>query len=142
MFRHILVPTDLTERSTGAIQLAMDMYTNCFSGEKQGGRISLLHVVQKVVEDEDEDFTDFYEDLKERARARFERIASDTDLPVEKHILVGSRVEEIIRFARENQVDLTVLSSHRIDPENPAEGWGTISHKVGILAPCPVMLVK
>ncbi|MCF8085678.1 MAG: universal stress protein [Desulfohalobiaceae bacterium] len=142
MFRHILVPTDLTERSAGAIQLAMDMHTNCFSGEEQEGKISLLHVIQKVVEDEEEDFSDFYEDLKARARDRFEDIARDTRLPVEKHILVGSRVEEIVRFARENQVDLAVLSSHRIDPDNPAEGWGTISHKVGILAPCPVMLVK
>lgn len=140
MFQHILVPTDLTERSTGAIQIAMDLHRQCASPEK--AKITLLHVIQKVVEDEDEDFNDFYEDLKARARERFETIAVDTDLPLEKHILVGSRVEEIIRFAQENQVDLTVLSSHRIDPENPAEGWGTISHKVGILAPCPVMLVK
>lgn len=143
MFRHILVPTDLTEHSAGAVQLAMEMHTHCFSGdEQQEGKISLLHVIQKVVEDGDEDFTDFYEDLKARARTRFEDIARDTRLPMKKHILVGSRVEEIIRFARENQVDLIVLSSHQIDPENPAEGWGTISHKVGILAPCPVMLVK
>jgi universal stress protein A len=142
MFRHILVPTDLTERSAGAIQLAMDMHTHCFSGEEQEGKISLLHVIQKVVEDGEEDFSDFYEDLKARARSRFEEIARDSRLPVEKHILVGSRVEEIVHFAQENQVDLVVLSSHRIDPEHPTEGWGTISHKVGILAPCPVMLVK
>jgi nucleotide-binding universal stress UspA family protein len=140
MFQHILVPTDLTEGSTGAIQIAMDLHRQCASPEE--AKISLLHVVQKVVEDEDEDFNDFYEDLKARAREGFETIAVDTDLPMEKYILVGSRVQEIIRFARDNQVDLVVLSSHRIDPENPAEGWGTISHKVGILAPCPVMLVK
>ncbi len=142
MFRHILVPTDLTEHSQGAIQLALEMQANCSSGEEYEGGITLLHVVQKVVEDGEEDFSDFYEDLKARARSRFERIAPDTNVPVEKHILVGSRVEEILRFARENQVDLIVLSSHHIDPQNPAEGWGTISHKVGILAPCPVMLVR
>ena len=34
------------------------------------------------------------------------------------------------------------MSSHKLDPENAAEGWGTISFKVGVLSHCPVMLVK
>ena len=57
-------------------------------------------------------------------------------------ILCRGRVREIVSFTRENGVDLIVLSSHRIDKIHPAEGWATISYKVAILAPCPVLMVK
>ena len=54
----------------------------------------------------------------------------------------GNRAPEIVRYAGEIGVDLIVLKSHRIDLENPSAGWGTVSYKVGILAQCPVLLVK
>jgi nucleotide-binding universal stress UspA family protein len=54
----------------------------------------------------------------------------------------GKRIQEILRFAEDLKADLIIMNSHRMDPENPAEGWGTISHKVGILSQCPVLLVK
>jgi hypothetical protein len=38
-------------------------------------------------------------------------------------------------------VDRIVLSSHRIDLQNPSAGWGTVSYKVGILSQCAVLLV-
>ncbi len=47
-----------------------------------------------------------------------------------------------MRYAVEEGMDLIVLKSHRIDLENPSAGWGTVSYKVGILAQCPVLLVK
>ena len=28
------------------------------------------------------------------------------------------------------------------DPEHPAAGWGSLSHKIGLLSSCPVLLVK
>ena len=60
----------------------------------------------------------------------------------EKQILYGKRVYEILNFAAEHGVDLIIMSSHKLDPENVTEGWGTISFKVGVLSHCPVMLVK
>ena len=53
-----------------------------------------------------------------------------------------TRQPEILRYAAQEKVDLVVLTSHRIDPANPEARWGTLSHKVGLLAPCPVLLVK
>ncbi len=61
---------------------------------------------------------------------------------MEKHILYGRRVYEILNFAVAQGVDLIIMSSHKLDPENVTEGWGTISFKVGVLSHCPVMLVK
>jgi nucleotide-binding universal stress UspA family protein len=34
------------------------------------------------------------------------------------------------------------LASHRIDLSRPGYGWSTLSYKIGVLAPCPVRLVK
>jgi len=66
----------------------------------------------------------------------------NADIDVSSHILIGHRVQEIINFAAENDIDLIVMNSHKIDLQNPDEGWGTISHKVSILAQCPILLVK
>ena len=52
------------------------------------------------------------------------------------------RAAEIVKYASRNEVDLIVLSSHRIEKIHPAEGWATISYRVAILAHCPVMMVK
>jgi hypothetical protein len=57
-------------------------------------------------------------------------------------VIFGSRAHEIVRYAVETGVDLIVLSSHRLDPQNPSVGWGTVSYKVGILSKYPVLLVK
>ncbi len=45
-------------------------------------------------------------------------------------------------FAAEEDSDLIILSSHRIDLENPGSSWTTLSYKVAILAQRPVLLVK
>jgi len=37
---------------------------------------------------------------------------------------------------------LIVMASHRIDREQPAHDWSSISYAVAILSPVPVLLVK
>ena len=55
----------------------------------------------------------------------------------------GLRVAEaIVKYAAANEVDLIVLASHRVKPSRVDRDWGTMSYKVGILAQCPVLLVK
>jgi universal stress protein A len=58
------------------------------------------------------------------------------------YITVGHRIQEIINFAAEQQVEVIVMNSHKVNLQNPDEDWGTISYKVGVLAQCPVLLVK
>ncbi len=67
-----------------------------------------------------------------------------------KHVLIGSRVSviygkragEIVKFAAKQSVDLIVMSSHKPNLNNPSRDFGTISHRVAIIAPCAVLLVK
>jgi nucleotide-binding universal stress UspA family protein len=108
-------------------------------------RITLLHVIETIADDDTEEFERFYSTLTRRSENKMRELGAEYDATqanIETKVLLGSRVGEILSFAQEQGVDLILLNSHRIDLENPTEGWGTISHKVGILAPCPVMLVK
>jgi hypothetical protein len=35
-----------------------------------------------------------------------------------------------------------VLTAPRVTPKDLETGWGSLSYKVGIFSPCPVLLVK
>jgi nucleotide-binding universal stress UspA family protein len=138
MYQHILVPVDFSERNRQALGVALDM------AQWGNGRVSLLHVI-KQISGTLEDFQDFYENLETEANEKMAILVAsfpDAAISPTAHIIIGHRVEEILRFAAAQEVDLIVMSSHKIDWQHPDEGWGTISHKVSILAQCPVLLVK
>ena len=139
MFKHILVPTDFTEKSLRAVEIAMQMAL------QEMCKVTLLHVIETIEDAEGDEFTEFYERLRTHSQKRLTEIGKrfvSRDLLVQTEILYGNRASEIVRFAHENEIDLIVLSSHRIDAAGEALGFGTISYKVGILAHCPVMMVK
>ncbi len=139
MFKHILVPTDFTDRNRKAMDIAVKMAT------ENNAVITLLHVIETIEGTDSEDFKKFYRQLGLRAEKKMDKLLSEisrNELSIEKQILYGTRVFEILNFANTHQIDLIIMSSHRLDPENATEGWGTISFKVGVLSHCPVMLVK
>ena len=138
MFRNILVPTDLTEKSAKALEIALGV------GSKDHCRVTLLHVIE-TIEDGDEEFHDFYQRLKDRAYKAMKEMVSRLKIGsfhLHQEVVCGNRVKEIVRYALEKEMDLIVMASHPIDPKVPSEGWATISYRVGILSHCPVMMVK
>lgn len=138
MYQHILVPVDFSERNQEALGVAVTM------AQMSHGRVSLLHII-KLISGAYEEFQDFYQKLEADAHEKMAALMAlqpDVEIDLTPHIIVGHRVEEILRFAGEEDVDLIVMSSHKIDLQHPDAGWGTISHKVSILAQCPVLLVK
>jgi nucleotide-binding universal stress UspA family protein len=139
MFKHILVPTDFTDQSLKAIDIAIRMAL------RDVNKVTLLHVIETIADADSEEFDVFYDKLAKRAQNKLGEMArryDREDLVIHTEIMYGKRAIEIVKFARENAVDLIVLSSHKIDRKNALGGWGTISYKVGILSHCPVMLVK
>jgi nucleotide-binding universal stress UspA family protein len=139
MFKHILIPTDFTEKSLRAVEIAMQMAFQDMC------KVTLLHVIETIEGAEGDEFTEFYEKLRSHSQERLTELVKrfvSRDLLIQTEILYGNRANEIVRFAHENDIDLIVLSSHRIDAAGEALGFGTISYKVGILAHCPVMMVK
>jgi universal stress protein A len=138
-FRHILVPTDLTDRTEKALQLAGQL------ASPAGGRVTLLHVTETIQGLSPEEVKPLYDRLERKARKAMEALTrrARENAPAAARVIVrGRRAEEIVKYAAANEVDLVVLASHRVNPSLVDRDWGTISYKVGILAQCPVLLVK
>ena len=137
-FHHLLVPTDLTERTEKALQVADKLAVSDKS------RITLVHVIETIDGVQFDELKAFYERLEQKAWTAMTRLARGVPgvAQVESAVVYGRRAEEIVKYASANDVDLIVLASHRVDPSMVNLDWGTISYKVGILAQCPVLLVK
>lgn len=138
MFSNILVPVDLTDKNSRAVEAALELAV------KFDSRITLLHVIETIDLPFDE-LEEFYGRLERKAAAGMEELAAPVEAdgyPVERCVAYGSRSREIVSHAERDDVDLIVMSSRPIDPENPTQDWATLSYKVAILARCPVLLVK
>jgi nucleotide-binding universal stress UspA family protein len=142
MFRKILVPVDFTEKNEAALASAIEI-----AGRSDGeeSEVTLLHVIETIEHVEFDEMKDFYRGLETRAAAKLfameERFQS-AGVRVRHDILYGKRAETIVRFAEDHEMDLMILSSHKVDREHPALGWGTISYRIAIVVRCPVLLVK
>ena len=140
MFKNILVPTDLTGKSIKALEIAATMVKDSKC------RITLLHVVETIEDDGgEEEFKEFYNKLADRAGKKMSGLVNKyaTDkIDIRTEIIYGKRVPEIVRYASAKDIDLIILSSHKLENTESMDGWATISYRVGILAPCPVMMVK
>ncbi|MFC1895792.1 universal stress protein [Thermodesulfobacteriota bacterium] len=139
MFKNILVPTDLSEKSAGALEIAANIalqYQAC---------VYLLHVIEVIADASFDEFKDFYMRLEKKAQRAMDALTApykDRSVDLRPSTVYGTRAGEILNFATSHDIDLIVLNSHRIVPGDSIQGWGTISYKVGILAQCPVLLVK
>lgn len=139
MFKKILLPVDLTDKHKPALDAAADL------ARQHGGEIVLLHVIETIPGLAMEEDRDFYGRLEKKARAHLGRLGEQLKQHLvawQTEVLYGNRVPEIVRFAAARNIDLIVLTSPRLDPADPQAGWGSLSYKIGLLCPCPVLLVK
>ena len=139
MFKNILVPTDFLDNDQHALDIAVRLCS------MDNGKISLLHVIEVIQNTTFEEFEDFYSGLEKRSFKALNAIIARLDtkeMTVEPGVVYGNRTREIVRYAEENNADLIIMKSHKVDLEERSQGWGTISYKVSILAQCPVLLVK
>jgi len=140
MFKRILVPVDLTERSVPAVDAAFSL------AQQMGAEVILLHVIETIEHVQIEEMKPFYERLAISARKGLQEFSDRfeaEDLPVDRALIYGHRTDDIIEFAIQRQADLIIMASHRIDPARPGgHAWSSISYSVAILSPCPVLLVK
>lgn len=139
MFRRILVPVDLTDKSMAAVNLAYEF------AAQSAAEVILLHVIEAIEHVQFEELKPFYDRLENSARKGLQRFSErfvSSNLKLDQVIVYGHRTREIVEYATENRVDLIIMASHRIDPGRPGHDWSSISYAVAILSPCPVLLVK
>lgn len=136
MFQNILIPVDFTPKNRRAVAAAL----------QAGGpraRITLLHVVEEIRLPTTRDLKEFYEELMTDARIRMKKLGrAIRRRPVREEIFLGHRTEGILKTARARKIDLIVMSSHAVTPGRKGQDWGTISYKMAVLSPCPILLVK
>jgi nucleotide-binding universal stress UspA family protein len=139
MFKRILVPVDLSEKSSEAVDVASRM------AAANQGEVILLHVIETIEHLEFDELRLFYKTLEDRAVTGLDRLssrASHSGVPASVETVYGKRAKSIIEFAASRRVDLIVLNSHRVEPGQTGSGFATISYHVAVLAPCPVLLLK
>lgn len=139
MFRTIVIPVDLTDRNRTAVAMAAKLST------PSEGTIHLLHVIETIPGFSVEDEPEFYGRLEKRATEHLESLSaplSERGIRFEADVIHGPRAKTILEEVLRLGADLLVMQSHRIDPERQGEGLGTLSHQIGLFAPCPVLLVR
>ena len=87
----------------------------------------------------------FYSRLDKAARKHLDRLAGilkNRKMSCHAEVVYGHRAAAIIRCATEVKADLIIATAPRVDPNNVTAGWGSLSYKISLLSPCPVLLVK
>jgi len=142
-FKHILIPTDFSERSLRALDYAVGL------AETFSSKLELLYVVEAGLHPADlawtnVDYGDLNKQHQEAAQKYMSSIVRDRipeEISVTISILIGKAFVEIVRFAEEENADLIVMATH---------GHGGVSHlllgstaeRVVRKAPCPVLTIK
>lgn len=139
MFKNILVPLDLTDKHRAALASAGEL------AKQSHGAVVLFHVVECIPGLTEQDEKDFYSRLERVAQAHLQKCAAAfmaQGIPCQLKVVLGQRAPETAAHARKMGADLIILTAPPFDPTNPIGGWGSMSWKISLLAPCPVLLVK
>jgi nucleotide-binding universal stress UspA family protein len=142
--RRILVPTDFSKYSQAALT-----YATSFA-EKFGAELHLLHVVQDLalfIPDAitvTPPITPPVEQLTAAVRGALDRVIQENQLQrlsVHPQVREGTPFHEIIRFARDQNIDLIVMGTHGHSGLAHVL-LGSVTEKVVRKAPCPVLTVR
>ena len=143
--KRILVPTDFSDHSERAAAYAVELARRYEADEVHCVHVSdipadLLATSAYYMTGPSEPFV---EQVREEGRKSLEAFARKNfkDRPVKTAFLEGRPFVEIIRYARENQIDLIVISTHGRSGIKHVL-FGSVAEQVVRKAPCPVLVVK
>ena len=142
--KRILLPVDFSERSVHAQKYA------CALVEQFDAELHLLHVLQDIASIVSDPVfgtpvfgrlqQDSRETVEERLRAMF-----DPKWAEERHVVCataqGTPFLEIIRYAKTNDIDVIVATTHGRTGLSRVL-WGSVAEQVVRKAPCPVLVVR
>jgi nucleotide-binding universal stress UspA family protein len=143
LFQNILVPVDLSNQSTRAFKVALDV------AKKRNSKITLLTCI------EDYALNHLYyasgtssQQLKKQLKVvkkhheKLKSLAEKINIPVKSKILTSeSVVKDIVTFTKSQKHDLVVIGSHG---RTGFDKWllGSVANGVSQKAKCPVLIVK
>ncbi len=142
--KKILVPVDFSEASEVALR-----YGKAFA-EAFGAQLHVMHVFEEPVvpawttEGYIPALQSVREELEKRARQKLEETLSDDErgkFDAQLVLKTGTPFVEIVRYARENDIDLIVIGTHGRGPIAHIL-LGSVADRVVRKAPCPVLTVR
>ncbi len=143
--RSIVVPTDFSECGNYALSYAASL------ARTFGASIICVHVIEPMVPTvgysgltEPLPITDIADQLENSAERELPKLAESVEgggLTVEEVIVHGEAASEIVRVAKERNVDLIVVSSHGRTGLGRIL-FGSTAEAVVRHATCPVLVVK
>lgn len=138
----ILVPSDFSDCSEAAVRYGRALASAFHS------TLHLLHVVQDpytqpwAAEAFPAPIGDLLEQWQAQAASRLTSVVPESERAgVVVATLIGSPFFEILRYAREQSVDLIVIGTHGRGPIGHML-LGSVAEKVVRRAPCPVLTVR
>jgi nucleotide-binding universal stress UspA family protein len=141
-FTNILIPTDFSQNSANAYELAL------IFAKKKSARLHLLHVIEPVIYYTDNPlYPDKINHDKERyfcAEEELERFInkySNSDADINRVVMTGKPYEEILKYVKNENIDLLIISTHgRTNLEHMVAG--NVTKKVLKFSEVPVICIK
>jgi len=142
--RRILIPTDFSEFSEHAMKYACE-FARRFSAE-----LHLLNVVENIYPIVAEpgmavpSAGEYLMDLMNSSEQAIQQLPPadwNMNVPVVREVRTGTPFLEVIRYAREKEIDLIVLGTHGRSGLVHVL-MGSVAEKVVRKAPCPVLTVR
>lgn len=142
--QNILLATDFSEPSSAALEYAKAL-ARAFSA-----RIHVLHVLEDLAahawttEVYVAALPGVHDEMEKQARERLEAIFTPEDATAFRariELRTGSPFVEIVRYAREENIDLIVLGTHGRGPIAHML-LGSVAERVVRKSPCPVLTVR
>lgn len=141
-YKHILVTTDFSEYSKGSFDYA------AYQAKMEGCKITLMHVHSYVPMTDDSSYLGVYDQMRDEILAdsekRLKQLAEECFHGVKVATVVQSTstsiAGEIADFAKQNECDLIIMSSHGRGAILSVLLGSTIQNVLRI-APCPVLVV-
>ena len=141
--KKVLVPTDFSESARHALT-----YGISFAREYEA-ELTLLHVVENLTVGYASDLfpvpmAEVFQEISGYAKAELAKLGTEArakNVTVEEVVVQGKPSAEIMRFARETEVDMIVLGTHGKGMLDQAL-FGSTTERVVRRAPCPVLTVR
>ncbi|MDP6700618.1 MAG: universal stress protein [Candidatus Latescibacteria bacterium] len=140
--KKILIPTDLSEYARYALPYAVEL------ARTNGAEIHLVHVLDTTwlapaaAAEFPGQLSVAIDNSEELAAETLREMGADIkEVPVHTKTLVGAPHVEIVRYARQQETDLVVVSTHGRTGLSHAL-IGSVAEKIVQMAPCPVLTVK
>ncbi|MEW6117709.1 MAG: universal stress protein [Nitrospirota bacterium] len=143
LIKKILFPTDFSEGARSALPYAVDFAKSC------SAKLYMLHVIYDIATASGlyvphVSVDEMYKELEAGARKELEKFGAEERMDIrniEYAVLRGVPYDEILKYAKEQAIDLIVIGTHGRKGLDRFL-FGSTAEKVVRYAPCPVLTVR